>query len=79
MTQEQIAQICGDFLPSAGNLPAGEPSLSVGFWVVPFSRKGFVLQAFLRDRPASSESELGEAKRELEKQIGLAIVSSDSN
>jgi hypothetical protein len=73
MTKEQVIRIQREILPGSGHVPNGEPFLTYGIWVLPFSRDGIGVNVFLIDRETTSESEHVAAKEEATKKLSEAI------
>jgi hypothetical protein len=78
MTQEQALRIQRELLPSSGGVPNGEPFLTYGIWVLPFTCGGSGLNVYLLDRQIESESDHNKAKEEAAKKLGGAIAGRDS-
>jgi hypothetical protein len=64
MMQEQAVRIQHELLPGSGCVPNGEPFLTYGIWVLPFTNGSIGLNVFLVDRRIASEADHQEAKRE---------------
>jgi hypothetical protein len=46
-----------ELLRGSGSVANGEPFLTYGIWVLPFTRSGMGLEVFLIDRPVASEAD----------------------
>jgi hypothetical protein len=64
MTPGQARRIQRETLPAFGSVPNGEPFLTFGIWVFPFSRAGAASEVFLVDRTITSEVDHLKAKKE---------------
>jgi hypothetical protein len=64
MTKEQAVRIQHELLPGSGSVPNGDPFLTYGIWVLPFTHDGRGLNVFLVDRAIASESDHQKAKKE---------------
>jgi hypothetical protein len=69
MTQEQAVRIRRELLPGSGAVPNGEPFLTYGIWVLPFTKGGMGVEVFLIDRAISSEADHEKAKEEADKKF----------
>ena len=65
MTKQQAAQVQRELGPGSGCVPSGEPFLTYGIWVLPFSHNGVGLTVFLVDRPIASEVDHERARKEV--------------
>jgi 8-oxo-dGTP pyrophosphatase MutT (NUDIX family) len=74
MKQEQAVRIQRELLRGSGATLNGEPFLTYGIWVLPFTEGGMGREVFLIDRPISSESDHQAAKREAAEKLGQAIA-----
>jgi hypothetical protein len=74
MTQEQVVRIQQELLPGSGSFPNGDPFLTYGIWVLPFTKLGIGLRIFLVDRVISSEADHEKAREEATERIGEALV-----
>lgn len=79
VTREEMLDVHGRVLPGSGNLPNGEPTLSAGFWTVPFKRDGFGWQVSFRDRSITGEADRKRAAIDLLQEIHRALIASDVN
>jgi hypothetical protein len=61
MTQEQALRLQRELLPGSGVVPNGEPFLTYGIWVLPFTYGSIGLNVLLVDRPIRSEADHLEA------------------
>jgi len=64
MTQKQALRLQRELLPGSGVVSNGEPFLTYGMWVLPFTRGSLELNVFLNDRPVRSEVDHPEAMDE---------------
>ncbi len=64
MSLEEAIRIQREILPAFGSVPNGEPFLTYGIWVLPFSRAGAGSEVFLNDRKITSEGDHEKAKKE---------------
>jgi hypothetical protein len=64
MRLEQAIRIQREILPASGSVPNGEPFLTFGIWVLPFSRGGAGSEVFLKDRKITSQADHEKAKKE---------------
>jgi len=64
MTQEQALRVQSELLPSSGVAPNGEPFLTYGIWVLPFTYGSVGLNVFLVDRAIGSQADHQEAMDE---------------
>jgi hypothetical protein len=78
MTKEQVVRIQREVVPDFGCIPNGEPFLTYGIWVLPFSRDGVGLNVFLIDREITFESDHHTAKEEATKKLSEAIARPES-
>jgi hypothetical protein len=67
MTQEHAVRIQHELLPGSGSVPNGDPFLTYGIWVLPFTHDGKGLNVFLDDRAIASEADYQKAKEEAKK------------
>ena len=65
MTREQAARIQREILPAFGSVPNGDPFLTHGTWVLPFSRSGVPSEVFIFERKITSEADHEKAKQEI--------------
>ena len=77
MTQEQAARVQHELLRGFGCLLNGEPFLTYGIWVLPFTHGKIGLNVFLTNRPVASEAEHQEAKIEAVEKLRLALSRKD--
>ena len=56
----------------------GEPFLTYGIWVLPFSRNGMGLEVFLVDRGITSEADHKAVKSEATEKLGHAAAIKDT-
>jgi hypothetical protein len=69
MTKEQAVHIQRELLPGSGSVPNGEPFLTYGIWVLPFTKGGLGLEVFLVDRRILSQADHNNAKEEAVKKF----------
>jgi len=74
MTQEQAARVQHELLRGSGCVLNGEPFLTYGIWVLPFTHGSIGLNVFLVERRIASEAAHQEAKREAAEKLGQAIA-----
>ena len=74
MTKEQATQVQRELVPGSGCVPNGEPFLTYGIWVLPFTHAGTGLTVFLVDRPITSESDHKRARKEAFQRLSEAIA-----
>jgi hypothetical protein len=55
MTKEQAVRVQRELVPGSGCVPNGEPFLTYGIWVLPFTHIDVGLTVFLVDRPIKTE------------------------
>jgi hypothetical protein len=55
-------------------VPNGEPFLTYGIWVLPFSRAGAASEVFLNDRKITSEADHEKAREEMTCKLKQAIA-----
>jgi hypothetical protein len=77
MTQKQALRIQRELLPGSRSVPNGEPFLTYGIWVFPFTHGGVGLTVFLVDRPIASESDHEETKKEAAEKLKQVIARPD--
>jgi hypothetical protein len=77
MTKEQVVRIQRELVPDSGCVPNGEPFLTYGMWVLPFSYGGIGLTVFLVDRSIASESDHNDVKEEAAQKLAEAISRPD--
>jgi hypothetical protein len=64
VTLEQAVRVQRELLRSSDCVPNGEPFLTYGIWVLPFSRDGAASEVFLIDREITSQTDHEKAKEE---------------
>jgi hypothetical protein len=64
MTEEQAVRIQRELVPGSGCVPNGEPFLTYGIWVLPFTHGDTGLTVLLIDRSIASEADHKKAKEE---------------
>jgi hypothetical protein len=74
MTKEQAARVQRELVSGSGCVPNGEPFLTYGIWVLPFTHGGIGLTVFLVDRPMASEADHKRAREEAFQKLGEAIA-----
>ena len=74
MIQEQALRIQREILPAFGSVPNGEPFLTYGIWVLPFSRAGAASEVFLVDRKITSKADHAKAREEAVEKLKQAIA-----
>jgi hypothetical protein len=67
-------RVQGELLRGSDCVPNGEPFLTYGIWVLPFSHAGAASEVFLIDRTITSEVDYGEAKEEAVDKLNQAIA-----
>jgi len=72
MTPEQALRIQHELLPGSGSIPNGDPFLTYGMWVLPFTHDAKGLSVFLADRTIASGSDHRKAKEEATQKLGEA-------
>jgi hypothetical protein len=77
MTQEQAVRIQRELVPGSGCVPNGEPFLTYGVWVLPFTYGGIGVNVFLIDRPITSEGDHDWAREEAVQKLQEAIARPD--
>ena len=73
MTKEQAVRIQRELVPGSGCVPSGEPFLTYGIWVLPFSHNGVGLNVFVIDRNITSEAGHETAKAEATQKLREAL------
>jgi len=74
MTQDQAIRIQGELLLRAGIVANGEPLLTYGIWVLPFTHGGIGMNVFLVERAISSEADHEDAKAEATERLEQALA-----
>jgi hypothetical protein len=64
MINAQAVRIQRELVPGSGCVPSGEPFLTYGIWVLPFTHSGIGLTVFLIDRSITSEADHNRAMEE---------------
>ena len=77
MTKEQALRVQRELVPGSKCVPNGEPFLTYGIWVLPFTYGGAGLTVFLVDRPIISESDHDRATDEAAQKLREAIARPD--
>jgi len=77
MTQEQAARVQHELLRGSECVLNGEPFLTYGIWVLPFTHGQIGLTVFVTDRPVASESDHQEATREATETLQHALSRKD--
>ncbi len=78
MTPEQARRIQHEILPGSGSIPNGDPFLTYGMWVLPFSHDAKGISVFLPDRPIVSKSEYQRAMEETARRLRVAVARKDT-
>jgi hypothetical protein len=78
MTQEHAVRIQHDLLLGSGSLPNGDPFLTYGIWVLPFTHDGKGLDVLLEDRAIASETDYEKAKEEATKRRLEVLARTDT-
>ena len=73
MTKEQAVRVQREIVPGSRCVPNGDPFLTYGIWVLPFSHSGVGLTVYLVDRSIVSESDHNKAKEEAIQKLAEAI------
>ena len=74
VTLEQAMRVQSELLRGSDCVPNGEPFLTYGIWVLPFSRDGAASEVFLIDRKITSEADNEKAKEEAVDKLNQAIA-----
>jgi hypothetical protein len=74
MTLEQALRIQRELLLGSDCVQNGEPFLTYGIWVLPFSRAGAASEVFLIDTNIASEADYEKAKEEATDKLKQAIA-----
>jgi hypothetical protein len=78
MTQVQALRIQHELLPGSGSISNGDPFLTYGMWVLPFSHDGKGISVFLPDRTVASGSDHRKAKKEATQRLVEALARKDT-
>jgi hypothetical protein len=73
-TAEAELRIQREILPAFGSVPNGDPFLTYGIWVLPFSRTGAASEVFLVDRNITSQPDHAKAKEEVADKLNQLIA-----
>src|SRR5580704_174733 len=74
VTLEQAMRVQRELLRGSDCVPNGEPFLTYGIWVLPFSRAGAASEVFLVDRKITTEADHEKAKEEATDKLNQAIA-----
>jgi hypothetical protein len=74
VTLEQAIRVQSELLRGSDCVPNGEPFLTYGIWVLPFSRDGAASEIFLVDRKIASKADHRKAKEEAMDKLTQAIA-----
>jgi hypothetical protein len=74
MTKKQAVRVQRELVPGSNCIPNGEPFLTYGIWVLPFTYGGIGLTVFLVDRPITSEFDHERAREEAGLKLREAIA-----
>jgi hypothetical protein len=77
MTTAQAVRLQREVVPGTLCVPNGEPFLTYGMWVLPFTYGGIELNVLLIDRPIASKGDHERAKEEAAYKLGEAIARPD--